>query len=189
MFKSNFVISVPVFCAAFDFPVITWKKSKHDQLQIKCLDTKGLAKVSNTERFKFWVFELTILFIKVVMNNMTLFSNLILKTLSIGDTKEKLKKNFFFHKSQSKLYSFYSLGSMKIFFCKKRSKNCLLKNLPVSPSPPSPNALTSWLWVMGLWNKWLCRFRLVAKCCKRIFSPHLIGVLKKPKRNFKIFPK
>ena len=49
--------------------------------------------------------------------------------------------------------------------------------IPSSPSPLSPNALTSRLCESGDWKWWLCRFLLVLRCVSRITEPHFIGDL------------
>jgi len=52
----------------------------------------------------------------------------------------------------------------------------LLSHSMIHTSPPSeslsdPYALTSWLWVSGDWNPWLCNHLRVVVCCKRRASP------------------
>lgn len=55
----------------------------------------------------------------------------------------------------------------------------IVQTSPVSPSPFSPNALTSWLFERGDGKWWLWRLRLVFKCSNLTFEPQDTGSLYK----------
>ena len=59
--------------------------------------------------------------------------------------------------------------------CQKSPSQTIVHTSPVSPSPSSPNADTSWAFDKGEPKWWECKFRLVVVCSNRTSWPHSTG--------------